>query len=496
MSGSNKKPDGAWVRSGVARYLIVYLIAALGLCLLAGTKQLSRPSENNHFVHLADGWLKGRLHHEGPPPGYCSSADKRAGRCRGHRYDDWAVLHTLDLNDGGTLRAYPCKTSACKDALRHRQVRSWIVPGEKDPIEIPRRSYTLRSKTWYVSFPPGPAVVFLPFVLFFGLGLWDVLLTCLIGAWIPVVLLRLLDRERGTREGRSGEHLWLAAAWCFATPACFLAANGRVWFTAQIVAALFLSLYISMAWGARRPWAAGLCLGMAVASRPFMLLALPFFAIEWWRNGRSAAASLHFVLPLGAIGVAIAGHNYLRFEDIFEFGHRYLDIRWQVRMQEIGMFSLEYVPRNLRCLFTLLPQATDRPPYFRSSVHGSSLFLGAPWLLAPFALPFLNLGREQRTRIWRVTWPLLLCLVAVAVPALFYQNSGQMQFSYRFAVNWLPFAVVILGFMSIARRRWFQTLVLASALFHLYGAYQFSRAPAELFVTKPPLWPFESEQAR
>jgi hypothetical protein len=325
--------------------------------------------------------------------------------------------------------------------------------------------------------------------MLFGLRVWDVFVTCLIGALIPVVLVHMLDRERGTDERRGREHLWIAAAWTFATPAFFLAAIGRVWFTAQIVGALFMALYVSTAWKVRRPAFAGLFLGMAVACRPFMLLALPFFALEWWREGRRPSALLHFLVPLVTIGIVLASYNYVRFEDIFEFGHKYLDIRWQVRMQEVGMFSSSYLGRNLQCLFSLMPQVTETAPFFKVSMHGSSLLLGSPWILAGFAA---RTAFPQRRG-------LLISLVLVALPALFYQNSGQLQFSYRFAVDWLPLLLPLLvfgGALATRNKRWvFAGIVAISMLFHGYGAYRFGHEPGKLFVTDPPLWPFGDELA-
>lgn len=170
----------------------------------------------------------------------------------------------------------------------------------------------------------------LPAVAALGLQTPDVLLTCLAAALIPLVLVQLLDRERGTASGRGREHLWLAVAWTFAGPACLLGANGRVWFTAQVFGALALVLYLSAAWNARRPAWTGLWLGLAVACRPInMLPAIVVFALEWRREGRRPAAALRFLAPLLVIGGLLAWHNFVRFGSPFEFGHRFLEIRWQ-----------------------------------------------------------------------------------------------------------------------------------------------------------------------
>src|SRR5690606_8689193 len=153
--------------------------------------------------------------------------------------------------------------------------------------------------TWYITFPPGPALVILPGVAALGLGFPDILFTALIGALVPALLLGLFER---LRQGQWREQHAACAAWTLASPACFVAAHGSVWFTAQILASLFLVLHLRAAWDAERPLRAGLWLGLAAACRPQLAFAAPFFLLEWWRQGRRPADLLRFVAPLAVIG--------------------------------------------------------------------------------------------------------------------------------------------------------------------------------------------------
>ncbi len=512
------------------RSLAVFLVAFLGLCALAGTERLSKPSTDNHYSHLAQSWLDGRLDHGGKPKGWCTPELRRAKKCKRHTYDDWARVWTLGLHDGTSVRGYPCKTSACLD-LRRRGVEGWLILGQERTLrEFERGEIVSRTETWYVSFPPGPALIMLPAVALLGPERTpDVLITCLLAALIPLVMLRLYERERPARtSGESGAHLWAVAAWTFASPAAFLGANGRVWFTAQVAGALCLAIYVSMGWRCHRPTLAGLALALAVSCRPHMAVAVLFFFAEWWRESKLDPAkrwsiALRFAAPLLVVGALLMAHNWVRFEDPFEFGHRFLEIRWQQRMQEIGMFSTTYLGRNLQCALALLPVWDHGPGPWpgaligqgpsaawipRVSVHGSSILFGAPWLLL---LGAARRGFPQR-------WGLIFSAVAVALPSLLYQNSGQLQFSYRFAVDWLPLLLPVLVFgggtdggrtseavedteagTSLRRRaanwrRWlFPALVLAGMAWQLHGAWWFGRQPGQLFVTDPRSWPFEAE---
>ncbi|MEM9455221.1 MAG: hypothetical protein AAGF11_13650 [Myxococcota bacterium] len=476
MQGSRSR---AWLRYG-----LVFVVAFIGLAGLAG-EHLTRPSKDNHFVRLAVGWTEGRMALTGKPPGWCSARDRAQKRCRGHRFDDYAVLYDLTLPDGEVVRGFACRTHACAQARRQGEETWWVVgQGWRN---FARREIQRGADTWWITFPPGPAVILLPVVALFGLSTWDVLLTCLAGALVPLVLVQILDRERGTDDGRGRQHLWIAAAWTFASPACWLASHGRVWFTAQIFGALCLVLYLSCALGERRPTWAGLWLGLAVACRPInMLPAVVVFGLEWWRHGRKPGVAVRFLVPWVVIGLSLAAYNWVRFENPLEFGHRFLEIRWQARMQEIGMFSPEYLPRNLQCLLWLAPQVGAEAPYMRVSIHGMALWMSSPWVLGILA------ARQRMPQ----RWGLGLAIVGGALPSLLYHNSGQLQPVYRFAADWLPMVLLLVGLGGGARRRWFAPLVVVAMLVNVHAAWTFGRKPGHLFVVDPMGWPFEEEFER
>ncbi len=467
-----------WLRART-RPLLAFVFTFGVLAGIAG-KTLIKPSPNNHFVHMASGWLEGRLHHDGRPPGYCDAKRRRAGKCRYHRFDDWAVLKTLELDDGTTVQAYPCRTQACGEAQRTERVDTWYVTGQ-GWTDYPRGSYRRGKETWFVSFPPGPAALLLPFVAAMGLKTPDVLLTAIAAAFIPVVLLAFLDRTRGTEDGRGTTHLLLAMALGLGSPACSLGASGNVWFTAQIFGALALTGYVCFAWDLHRPTLAGLCLGLAVACRPTMAVAVVFFGWEWWRKGRPLRVLTRFVVPVLLIGAALMALNLARFDDPFEFGHRFLEIRWQPRIQQYGLFHPRYLLRNLECFLWLMPKHAWP---MKVSLHGTAIWLLSPWVL----LVALVRGRFPQK------WGLVLTLLALMLPALLYQNSGQTQPTYRFAMLWLPVLAVVLAHGTALRfKRLTLVLVVASVLLQGWAAWMFVREKGELFVTDPLGWPFESE---
>ena len=475
--------------------LVLFLASFTLLSSLAGTRILS-PSGNLHHAYAAQAWLDGRMHLGGTPPGYCDAKLRRQGICTSPRHDDWARVTTLQRSDGSTLKAYTCRTSECKRA-RRKGTRSWIaLDGELH--EFKAKDIRSTQDTWYVSFPPGPAAFFLPFVALFGVNLLDTLLTVLLGALTPLVLVRALDRVRG--DPAPG-HYWGAAAWLVASPFLFVASHGNVWFTAQVLACLCICAYLGSASEAEEPLRAGIFLALAMACRPHLAFGCLWFFYEWRRTDASRADLIRFATPLVVVGLMLAAYNYARFGNPFEFGHRFLDIRWQTRMQEQGQFSLDYLLRNLRCAFWLWPQVQADAPFFKTSLHGSALWLGAPWLVMAF-LPSIGGPKLLRGR----SGALCLCALVLALPALLYHNSGQRQFSYRFALDWLPFVLLALSMQGMLLRRSFRVLVLAGAVYESIGAWHFesgqgvdilgttiTRDPRSIFVTSPLGWPFQDE---
>jgi hypothetical protein len=84
----------------------------------------------------------------------------------------------------------------------------------------------------------------------------------------------------------------------------------------------------------------------------------------------------------------------------------------------------------------------------------------------------LLLWPAARPPLHRALW---LTVAAVAVPAFFYQNSGWVQFGYRFSLDYLPFLILLL---AVGGRRvgWgARTLVAIGIAVNLFGAITFDR---------------------
>ncbi len=421
--------------------ILIYLVS-LAAFLAASGGRLRKPSTDNHYVWLADAMLHGRLALDRKPP----------------HENDWARVETVELRDGRTLRGATLRTAP--DRFRTQSGHVVTVRDE----DVKRRDFR-----YYVSFPPFPALLLLPFVALFRFRTNDVLFTVVLAALNPVLIHALLARLR-PRSGRGeSDNLWLTLLFAFGTVNFYASVLGQVWYTAHVVGVALACLFLLAALDARRPLAAGLCVGLGFVTRTPLLFLFPFFVFEAWRvvrDFRDLARRLAlFAAPVAAIGLAMAWANYARFGDPFEFGHYYLNVKWTERIQRWGLFNVHFLSRNLAAALVLLPKFLAKYPWVKVSWHGLSLLLTTPvfaYLLWP----------RRKGPLHGSLW---LTVAAVAVPSLLYQNSGWVQFGYRFSLDWTPMWIALLALGGRPIGALMKLLILWSVAVNLFGAITFGR---------------------
>ncbi|MCA9543699.1 MAG: hypothetical protein KC613_04895, partial [Myxococcales bacterium] len=231
--------------------------------------------------------------------------------------------------------------------------------------------------------------------------------------------------------------------------------------------------YLLFAVDARRPFLAGLMLAWAFATRASLVLAAAFF---YWQLVAPASGErferkeqlkrfLLFSAPPLVAGVLLLWFNHARFENPMEFGHTYLAGGRMPRIRDFGLFHPAFFKRNLHAAFTLTPRIIDKAPYLQISKHGMSLFLTTPALLMLF-----------RPKRWhRILAPTLLCLAATFGLILMYQNTGWVQFGYRFSLDFLPYVLILMAVTAPPVGRAFQGLILVGVLVNAVGAGGFGR---------------------
>lgn len=399
----------------------IYVAVTLLLTICAAPATLREHTAYNHFALLAQAWLERRLDLGGAPPDYA-------------HHNDFASYHGR----------------------------------------------------WFVVFPAFPSVLLLPFVALAGSAerVADGRFFLLLAGLAPAVMFLLLERLR--RLGESSrtelENLLLSGLFCFGSVYFFCSLQGTVWFAAHVVAAVLMALYLLFAVRAERPLLSGLCLGLGFATRAPLLLAAPLFVIEACRVarlveprgaglfqrfdvGRVARSLAWFVLPLVLVGALVGWHNAARFDDAFEPGYRYLDIAWSKRIAKWGLFDYHYLGRNLGVMLTSLPWLPAGSGPVQVSGHGLALWVTTPlylWLIV--ARRWSALARS-----------LLLCAALVALPSLFYQNTGWLQFGYRFSNDYAPLLFTLLALVGPPLRGGFMLAAAFSVIVNFFGALTFGR---------------------
>ena len=398
---------------------LVYAVCTVVYFSCASRQIIAEHTPYNHYALLADAWLHGRLDLGHPPPAYTQNNDFAEYQGR-----------------------------------------------------------------WYISFPPFPAVLLLPIVKLAGSpeNVRDGQVWLWIAGVGPAFLFLGLEKLSRMRESSLGDlsNALLALIFAFGTVYFFTAEQGTVWFAALVVAVAASAIYLLCALEAERPWIAGAMIGVMLVSRPHMIASGLLFvcelvrttrtgkyALDWSRAGRKLTA---FLIPIAIVVALTIWHNWARFGSL-DFGHEHLTVGWRARIDKWGLISYHYLARNLGIVTSSLPYVNHRPFGVQINTHGLALWVTTPlylWLLWPRRAGYL----------WRV---LLISIAPIVLFDLLYQNSGWLQFGYRFSNDFAVFLFAMLAIGGYRMGRLFYTAAAASVLVNAFGALTFQRSGFERF---------------
>jgi hypothetical protein len=373
------------------------------------------------------------------------------------------------------------------DALLHARLDLTQPPSSYDLLVAGGKAYVAGS--------PLPAILLMPFVALFGVGVSDILFGVVIGA-LNVALVQSIFKR-----------WWLTLLFGFGTPHLYLATLGSVWFNAHVVAVLFGLLAVrgvltkppprpspvavrqGRVWEGVHWFRAGLWLACAGLARPTMLFGAVFFLLYivlFQRGGLLTTKTLRHqespsiswrlgvlvvdkraLLAFGvavAMGIATHGlYNTARFGSPADFGYQYTAGAPNITATyaRYGGFNPRFLPCNLFVSILNPPEVNGYVPpivydacgYLLEGVNlsdpsapiapnplGMSLFLVTP----AFVLLFAARSREPLTI---AAWAGLL---ATMLPLWMYHNTGSLQFGYRY---WMDAAPLWLILMDVPLRR-------------------------------------------
>jgi hypothetical protein len=366
----------------------------------------------------------------------------------------------------------------------------------------------------YISFPPFPAVLMLPFVKLAGSpeNFRDGQFVIWLAGIAPAVLLLVLEKLRRTvRSPRTErENVVYSLLFAFGTVYFFTAVEGTVWFAAMVVATAAAGLYVLWALDAERPLLAGLMMGIAYLSRPPVLWISLLFALEALRVstrgglpedggplalarqtvGRLDLRALArryalFAFPIVLAFAVMAWMNWTRYHRAtpFPFDHEFLTVAWRSRIAKWGLLGYHYLGKNLGIALTSLPWLPPKDGVatfgsaFKINEHGLALWFTTPiylWLLWPKRF------NGQRDRKWLY----VVVALSAAIPAtmdLLYQNTGWRQFGYRFSNDYALLLFVLLAIGARPMRSLFAVAAAWSIAWNAFGAATFDKARFDRF---------------
>lgn len=322
--------------------------------------------------------------------------------------------------------------------------------------ENPYRSYALQACAWlngrldlgkdypwlelaiyegkyYVSFPPFPSLVLLPFAAVWGTNTpdhWISLGFSMIGI---IYAIRLYHAITGTYEmaERYVLFLFLGNGYLF-----IALQGGWVWYMAQTMCFTFslMSLFYAANKHIGRAFAFLAC---AFGCRPMVVAYIPLILMlgtekasvkTWMRKGYRlipACMIIGFYLML----------NAARFDNPFEFGHTHLPEF--VRSTE-GQFSLNYATKNFNQLFRL-PQTGGEHGMLIYDTYDCMAF----WLIDPIIVSFMVTWLYALTRKRKayglnlIIVPATICVHLMIVCC--HKTMGGYQFGNRYIVDMLPY---------------------------------------------------------
>jgi hypothetical protein len=142
-------------------------------------------------------------------------------------------------------------------------------------------------------------------------------------------------------------------------------------------------------------------------------------------------------------------------------------IGWHGRIARWGLVNYHYLPKNLAIFTASLPWLTANEPHLIVSGHGLALWVTTP----PLLLLFFPKAKVDARMVGLYAAAAIIC-----VNDLMYQNSGWLQFGYRFSLDYMVLLVVLLALGGRPFRGGFHAALLFAIALNTFGAVTFGRA--------------------
>lgn len=317
---------------------------------------------------------------------------------------------------------------------------------------------------YYVSFPPFPSYVMLPFALIFGEKTPDYLILYivdLIGAFYLYKIAAFFKLKPF--------QCMISTFFCFlGSNLIFILLRPSVWFVAQTMCFTLSIMSIYFAMNCRYSLALALW-ACAVGCRPmqviFIVPIIVVMYVSYIKNNDNdsfvdfARENIYSVFPMMIIGVSYMALNYARFGNALQFGHDYLP---EFTRSEFGQFSFSYIPNNFISMFRSF-RFEDDGRMLIDHYNNLSMLIISPIFLVTIVLcivAIINTIRRKSDKLYILNeyeiYLLICTFIASAgyiIIILMHKTLGGWHFGNRYSNDIIPYIYLLLIMVTSKKAR-------------------------------------------
>ncbi|MCL2739953.1 MAG: hypothetical protein FWE47_01985, partial [Oscillospiraceae bacterium] len=344
------------------------------------------------------------------------------------------------------------------------QAKAWLwgqldLPEDYGWLEIA----TFKGKH-YISFPPIPSVILLPFIAIFGgaktlpFHNFSHFVSNIANyvTFIMVTLSAIFAYKIAIKKGVSQINAYLLTfILTIASGFMFIMCNGAVWFIAQSFSFSFLimAIYFSITASHKHTKWALLLYALSVGCRPLNALWIILIAVLLWKFKKVASEEVvgediilpkksffktlfakikiwDFV-PAACVALFLMILNYARFGNIIEFGHNYLP-EFDITHEKFAgaQFGLEHLWGNLKTLFKM-PNLRNGQLHFDRFNGIFFIIPCAIYLVFAIAAIF---GNRKEWKNWAVITVVGVTILHIIITCM-HRTMGGWHWGHRYLID-------------------------------------------------------------
>lgn len=317
---------------------------------------------------------------------------------------------------------------------------------------------------YYVIYAPLPSVFLIPAVKIFGTDFYQPIISWFFGSFNNVLCFLVIQKAFSKKIA-----FWATLLYAFGTIEWFHTAVGSTWYLAQIVGQAFIWLMLLESLNKKRIIVLAAFVGLAYLSRYPMFLSLIFIPLFLgdqflkltrhhlpvfnWKN------IFFLILGIGPFLFINSLYNLLRYGVIYDQGYSLLPI-FDDYEYRFGLFSWKYLPEHLTWLFTTMPHFIPKFPFMIPSLNEMAIWIVIPTIFLAFFANYKD----------KLIFSSAISALVISLSGLLHGSVGESQFGYRFALDFLPFLIILIADGLNRKYNIFsKSLIVISVTINLWG---------------------------